>query len=248
MEVQISERLRPATASCLADEVMAAVDALQEGLPVEVARLRISADWWKQTGAEDLTPPTGDPEQPLKMTYGEQQAAATGEPVHVSGDVQEVTLLECPLCAAEWNPATHDHNCLRLSRDATVPIAASEIDGCRNCGRAPATLTARRHPCTQFCSVRCLDEIDERLGVLPPPEAVPWVLGEPIAVAAPAVEKLQRVWTSILEGNLCGTLLILRRDLPRERQAMRRLLHERLQSFGDALLEEYDKQIWEEEG
>lgn len=80
-------------------------------------------------------------------------------------------------------------------------------------------------------------------------EAMPGVMGQPVPIEPPTPrgdENAQRVWTSWLSGNLCAELHILRADLPRDRQAMRRLLHERLQAFGDALMEEYDRQLWED--
>ncbi len=55
------------------------------------------------------------------------------------------------------------------------------------------------------------------------------------------------VWISFLGHNLCGEFFILRQDMPADRQAMRQLLHERLQSCGDALMAEWEKHDWKAE-
>lgn len=51
----------------------------------------------------------------------------------------------------------------------------------------------------------------------------------------------RRLWRSWADRHLCGTLVIERPEVPPDRSEMRRLLHEALQEFGDALLAEWEK-------
>lgn len=49
------------------------------------------------------------------------------------------------------------------------------------------------------------------------------------------------VWTHHQRGDICSCLTIPRDVLPANRREMRKLLSQRLQAFGDALMEEWEK-------